>query len=91
MFTDSLVNRPNTVLEQQRVFQSSHSPVYLRTPRARLYLGTHPLGSLSNHQRHRVHMDLLVTGIYFSIYAVGMAGTAYGIYSLAFSKPMKKD
>ena len=24
------------------------------------------------------------TGIYFSIYAVGMVGTAYGIYSLAF-------
>ncbi|KAN0097209.1 hypothetical protein V8E55_001655 [Tylopilus felleus] len=68
MFTDSLVNRPNTVLEQQRVFQSSHSPIYMRSPRARLYLG-----------------------MYFSIYAVGMVGTAYGIYSLVFSKPMKKN
>ncbi|KAF8138750.1 hypothetical protein EV363DRAFT_1445554 [Boletus edulis] len=64
MFTDSLVNRPNTVLEQQRVFQSSHSPVYLRTPRARLYLASTP-----------------------SAWPV----PAYGIYSLAFSKPMKKD
>ncbi|KAG9317707.1 hypothetical protein JVU11DRAFT_1920 [Chiua virens] len=68
MFLDSLVNRPNTVLEQQKAFQSSHLPIYVRPPRARLYLG-----------------------IYFSIYAVGMVGTAYGIYSLAFSKPMKRD
>ena len=29
-----------------------------------------------------------MTGIYFSIYAVGMAGTAYGIYSLAFVRPI---
>lgn len=28
-----------------------------------------------------------MTGIYFSIYAVGMVGTAYGIYSLAFVCP----
>lgn len=28
-----------------------------------------------------------MTGIYFSIYAVGMVGTAYGIYSLAFVRP----
>ncbi|KAF8416464.1 hypothetical protein L210DRAFT_871355 [Boletus edulis BED1] len=42
-------------------FRSSHSPIYLRPPRARLYLG-----------------------IYFSVYAVGMVGTAYGIYLLAF-------
>jgi len=68
MFLDSLVNRPNTVLEQQKVFQSSHKPIYTRPPRARLYLG-----------------------MYFSLYAVGMVGTAYGIYSLAFSKPMRKD
>ncbi|KAF8558729.1 hypothetical protein OG21DRAFT_1503686 [Imleria badia] len=68
MFLDSLVNRPNNVLEQQKAFQSAHVPIYMRPPRAKLYLG-----------------------IYFSIYAVGMVGTAYGIYSLAFSKPMKKD
>jgi len=67
MFLDSLVTRPNNVLEQQKVFQSSHVPVYMRSPRAKLYLG-----------------------LYFSIYAVGMLGTGYGMYSLIFSKPMKK-
>ncbi|KIJ69879.1 hypothetical protein HYDPIDRAFT_104529 [Hydnomerulius pinastri MD-312] len=41
MFLDSLVNRPNTVLEQQKAFQSSHLPIYMRTPRARLYLGVY--------------------------------------------------
>ncbi|KAF9226786.1 hypothetical protein BS17DRAFT_878627 [Gyrodon lividus] len=68
MFLDSLVNRPNTVLAQQKTFQSSHLPIYMRPPRAKLYLG-----------------------MYFSLYAVGMCGTAYGIYSLVFSKPMKKE
>ncbi|KAG6370307.1 hypothetical protein JVT61DRAFT_12260 [Boletus reticuloceps] len=38
-------------------FQPPHLPIYLRPPRERLYLGTHPLGSLNNHQRHCVHMD----------------------------------
>lgn len=30
-----------------------------------------------------------VTGVYFSIYAVGMVGTAYGIYSLAFVRLLR--
>lgn len=35
----------------------------------------------------RVHIRLFLAGVYFSIYAVGMVGTAYGIYSLAFVRP----
>ncbi|KAF8838630.1 hypothetical protein BDN67DRAFT_971272 [Paxillus ammoniavirescens] len=68
MFLDSLVNRPYTVLEQQKAFQSSHLPIYMRPPRARLYLG-----------------------MYFSLYAIGMCSTAFGVYSLVMNKPMKKE
>ncbi|KAF9238833.1 hypothetical protein BU15DRAFT_75054 [Melanogaster broomeanus] len=68
MFLDALVNRPNRVLEEQKAFQSSHLPIYLRPPRAKLYLG-----------------------MYFSLYVIGMCGTAFGAYSLVFSKPVKKE
>lgn len=30
-----------------------------------------------------------MAGVYFSIYAVGMVGTAYGIYSLVFVRPFR--
>lgn len=51
---DSLVTYPPTS------FQSSHLPIYMRPPRARLYLGTHPLCSCSKRLVHTVrHRDLL--------------------------------
>ncbi|KAG2042091.1 hypothetical protein BDR03DRAFT_623918 [Suillus americanus] len=38
---DTVVQRPNYVPERQRAYQASHSPIYYRPPRSRLYLGTY--------------------------------------------------
>lgn len=39
---DALVNRPNTILARQKAIQADPRPVFLKTPRARLYLGELP-------------------------------------------------
>ncbi|KAM0752969.1 hypothetical protein T439DRAFT_323584 [Meredithblackwellia eburnea MCA 4105] len=36
---DQLVYRPNTILQQQKVMQADPRAVYLKTPRAKLYMG----------------------------------------------------
>ncbi|CAO1614058.1 unnamed protein product [Parajaminaea phylloscopi] len=38
MVLDSLVNRPNTILQRQRIYQSDPRPVYQRLPRSRMYM-----------------------------------------------------
>ncbi|KAG2369792.1 hypothetical protein BDR07DRAFT_1604605 [Suillus spraguei] len=38
---DAVVQRPNHVRERQRAYQASHSPIYYRLPRSRLYLGAY--------------------------------------------------
>ncbi|PVG03668.1 hypothetical protein CPB86DRAFT_379837 [Serendipita vermifera] len=35
-----LVDKPNHILERQKVYQASHAPIYLRAPRSRLYVGS---------------------------------------------------
>ncbi|CCA75202.1 hypothetical protein PIIN_09186 [Serendipita indica DSM 11827] len=39
-----LVDKPNRVPERQRLYQQSTIPIYLRTPRSRLYVGTFAAG-----------------------------------------------
>ncbi|GAA5852530.1 hypothetical protein JCM5353_004111 [Sporobolomyces roseus] len=36
---DALVNRPNTILEQQKRFQADQRAVFQKMPRSRLYMG----------------------------------------------------
>ncbi|KAJ8589052.1 hypothetical protein M405DRAFT_862459 [Rhizopogon salebrosus TDB-379] len=38
---DAVVYRQNHVPERQRAYQASHSPVYFRPPRSKLYLGAY--------------------------------------------------
>ncbi|OJT05393.1 hypothetical protein TRAPUB_3834 [Trametes pubescens] len=33
-----LVNKPNHVVEKQRLVQASHEPIYYRLPRSKLYV-----------------------------------------------------
>ncbi|KAF9006740.1 hypothetical protein BDQ17DRAFT_1423604 [Cyathus striatus] len=35
-----LVNLPNKTLEKQKYYQNNHNALYLRGPRAKLYVGT---------------------------------------------------
>ncbi|KAG9054665.1 hypothetical protein FS842_004512 [Serendipita sp. 407] len=39
-----LVDKPNRILERQKIYQASHDPIYLRTPRSRLYVGAFAIG-----------------------------------------------
>lgn len=59
-----LVDRPNHVLERQRLVQNSHEPIYYRLPRSKIYVRS-----------------------YYATFAVGMAYTIYGAYSLVKGKP----
>ncbi|KAI0677283.1 hypothetical protein C8Q78DRAFT_1002043 [Trametes maxima] len=34
----ALVNKPNRVVEKQRLVQNSHAPIYYRLPRSKLYV-----------------------------------------------------
>ncbi|CAO1623244.1 unnamed protein product [Jaminaea pallidilutea] len=35
---DALTNRPNTIPQRQRMYQSDTRPVYMRGPRSRMYM-----------------------------------------------------
>ncbi|KAI9000759.1 hypothetical protein BD414DRAFT_532590 [Trametes punicea] len=38
---NSLVYKPNRVVEKQKLVQSQHTPIYYRLPRSRLYVSTY--------------------------------------------------
>ena len=38
MVLDGLVNRPNTILQRQRMYQADTRPVYQRGPRSGMYM-----------------------------------------------------
>jgi hypothetical protein len=66
--------------------------VFLGLPRAHLHAATTGKALpryMSSALFARAALFTSVTGVYFSLYAVGMVGTAYGIYSLAFVRPFR--
>ncbi|KAI9068448.1 hypothetical protein FKP32DRAFT_1672175 [Trametes sanguinea] len=38
---NSLVYKPNRVVEKQKLVQSQHSPIYYRLPRSKFYVGSY--------------------------------------------------
>ncbi|KAI0375918.1 hypothetical protein BV20DRAFT_959972 [Pilatotrama ljubarskyi] len=38
---NSLVYKPNRVVEKQKLVQSSHAPIYYRLPRSKFYVGSY--------------------------------------------------
>ncbi|EJF62346.1 hypothetical protein BD309DRAFT_519344 [Dichomitus squalens] len=41
MVLNALVNKPNRVVEKQKLVQSSHEPIYYRLPRSKLYVNAY--------------------------------------------------
>jgi len=37
----AVVNKPNRILEKQKMVQSDHRPIWYRLPRSRVYLGVY--------------------------------------------------
>ncbi|KAI0776191.1 hypothetical protein BD413DRAFT_610864 [Trametes elegans] len=38
---NSIVYKPNHVVERQKLVQNSHAPIYYRLPRSKLYVGSY--------------------------------------------------
>ncbi|KAI1796130.1 hypothetical protein LXA43DRAFT_1090217 [Ganoderma leucocontextum] len=53
----SIVNKPNRVVEMQKLVQNSHAPVYYRLPRSKLYVNSY-------YALFTVGMGLTTVGVY---------------------------